>query len=195
MVASPQPASVSPGEIIVAPPCPSQLPVCPSSGRNHPADTGRTADRSLCVQVGSGFPVPVWNSGRERDGWVQHAQQEQTLVMQIVRAFVGKPALRSRRTPSSSGRTRLAGVPVRHTDPTSALLPPRWDVSKSACGFLQPAGNATAQSGSGKWGFLAATGITLARSVFIQSARPDLLSLRRLIPTQGSVTSEMKWSS
>src|SRR6266581_1010424 len=31
---------------------------------------------------------------------------------------------RSRRTPSASGRTRSAGVPVRHTDPRSALLPP-----------------------------------------------------------------------
>jgi hypothetical protein len=31
--------------------------------------------------LGSGFPAPLWNSGRERDGRVQHAQQEQTLVI------------------------------------------------------------------------------------------------------------------
>ena len=51
--------------------------------------------------------------------------------------FVGKPPLRSRKTPSASGRTRLAGVPVRHTDPRSALLPPNaaseWQPSLPAC--------------------------------------------------------------
>jgi hypothetical protein len=38
--------------------------------------------------------------------------------------FAGKPPLRSRRTPSASGRTLSAGAPVRHTDPRSAALPP-----------------------------------------------------------------------
>src|SRR5215472_8994544 len=51
--------------------------------------------------------------------------------------FVEKPPLRSRKTPSASGRTRLAGVPVRHTDPRSALLPPNdaseWRPSLPAC--------------------------------------------------------------
>src|SRR6516162_39989 len=51
--------------------------------------------------------------------------------------FVGKPPLRSRRTPSASGRTRLAGVPTRRTDPRSALLPPNaaseWQPSLPAC--------------------------------------------------------------
>src|ERR1700687_3759804 len=51
--------------------------------------------------------------------------------------FVGKPQLRSRKTPSASGRTRLAGVPVRHTDPRSALLPPNaaseWRPSLPVC--------------------------------------------------------------
>src|SRR6202050_606285 len=49
----------------------------------------------------------------------------------------GKPPLRSRKTLSASGRTRLAGVPVRHTDPRSALLPPNaaseWQPSLPAC--------------------------------------------------------------
>src|ERR1700732_1784356 len=49
----------------------------------------------------------------------------------------GKLRLRSRRTPSASGRTRLAGVPVRHTDPRSALLPPNaaseWQPFLPAC--------------------------------------------------------------
>src|SRR5258708_24093887 len=35
-----------------------------------------------------------------------------------------KPRVRSRRTPSASGRTPSAGAPARHTDPRSALLPP-----------------------------------------------------------------------
>src|SRR5215831_12991506 len=39
-------------------------------------------------------------------------------------SFVEKLPLHSRKTPSASGRTRLAGVPVRHTDPRSALLQP-----------------------------------------------------------------------
>src|SRR6516162_2888861 len=51
--------------------------------------------------------------------------------------FVGKPPLRSRRTPSASGRTRSAGVPTRHTVPRSALLPPNasseWRPSLPAC--------------------------------------------------------------
>jgi hypothetical protein len=33
------------------------------------------------AQVDFGFPAALWNSGRERDGRVQHAQQEQTLVI------------------------------------------------------------------------------------------------------------------
>src|ERR1022692_1031500 len=37
--------------------------------------------------------------------------------------FAGEPRLRSRRTPSASGRTPSAGAPTRHTDPRSALLP------------------------------------------------------------------------
>src|SRR5271170_1811387 len=49
----------------------------------------------------------------------------------------GKRRLRSRRTPSASGRTRLAGVPTRHTGPRSALLPPNasseWRPSLPAC--------------------------------------------------------------
>jgi hypothetical protein len=37
---------------------------------------------SLIVRpLGFGFPAPLWNSGRERDGRVQHAQQERTLVI------------------------------------------------------------------------------------------------------------------
>src|SRR6266852_4626345 len=38
--------------------------------------------------------------------------------------FAGKPPLRSRRTPSASGRTLSAEVPIRHTGPRSAHLPP-----------------------------------------------------------------------
>src|SRR6516225_4995139 len=49
----------------------------------------------------------------------------------------GKRRLRSRRTPSASGRTRLAGVLTRHTGPRSALLPPNasseWRPSLPAC--------------------------------------------------------------
>src|SRR5215472_7781072 len=51
--------------------------------------------------------------------------------------FVEKPPLRSQKTPSATGRKRLAGVPVRHTDPRSALLPPNaaseWQPSLPAC--------------------------------------------------------------
>src|SRR5208282_1014734 len=49
----------------------------------------------------------------------------------------GKRRLRSRRTPSASGRTRLAGVPTHHTGSRSALLPPNasseWRPSLPAC--------------------------------------------------------------
>src|SRR3974390_3133480 len=49
----------------------------------------------------------------------------------------GKRRLLARRTPSASGRTRLAGVPTRHTGPRSALLPPNvsseWRPSLPAC--------------------------------------------------------------
>ena len=45
--------------------------------------------------------------------------------------------LRSRTSPSASDRTELAGVPVRHTDPRSALVPPNaaseWQPSLPAC--------------------------------------------------------------
>src|ERR1700728_527564 len=48
-----------------------------------------------------------------------------------------KLRLRSRRTPSASGRTPSAGAPVRHIDPRSALLPPNaaseWRPSLPAC--------------------------------------------------------------
>src|SRR5215472_1295728 len=51
--------------------------------------------------------------------------------------FVEKLPLHSRKTPSASGRTRLAGVPVRHTDPRSALLQPNaasgWQPSLPSC--------------------------------------------------------------
>jgi hypothetical protein len=56
-------------------------PSCPSSGRNHCVSPGHITVRPLCVQVGFGFPAPLWNSGRERNGRIQHAQQEQTLVI------------------------------------------------------------------------------------------------------------------
>src|SRR5580692_9944970 len=50
---------------------------------------------------------------------------------------VGKLRLRSQRTPSASGRTPWAGVPVHHTDPRSALLPPNasseWRPSLPVC--------------------------------------------------------------
>jgi hypothetical protein len=37
---------------------------------------------SLIVRpTGFGFPAPFWNSIRERNGWVQYAEQEQTLVI------------------------------------------------------------------------------------------------------------------
>ncbi len=54
---------------------------CPSSGRKHCVSPGHITVRPWCVQVGFGFPAPLWNSGRERDGRIQHAQQEQTLVI------------------------------------------------------------------------------------------------------------------
>ena len=42
----------------------------------------RTHYGSLIVRpLGFGSPAPLGNSGRERDGRVQHAQQEQTLVI------------------------------------------------------------------------------------------------------------------
>src|SRR5580704_14808094 len=71
---------------------------------------------------GSSFPdgrcVPV-----RRDGWSVLAAE--------------KPRLRSRRTPSASGRTRLAGAPARHTDPRSVPPPPNasseWPLSLPAC--------------------------------------------------------------
>src|SRR5260370_30734699 len=50
---------------------------------------------------------------------------------------VGKPRLRSRRTPSASGRTPSAGAPVRHTDPRPPSLPPNaaseWRLFLPAC--------------------------------------------------------------
>ncbi len=42
---------------------------------------GHITARPLYVKVGFGSPAPRWNSGRERHGRVQHAQQEQTLVI------------------------------------------------------------------------------------------------------------------
>src|SRR5271170_242632 len=71
---------------------------------------------------GSSFPdgrcVPV-----RPDGWSVLAAE--------------KPRLRSRRTPSTSGRTRLAGAPAHHTDPRSVPHPPNasseWPLSLSAC--------------------------------------------------------------
>src|SRR5712692_4002936 len=49
----------------------------------------------------------------------------------------GKPQLRSRRTPSANDRRRSVEVPVRHTDPRSALLPPNaaseWLLFLPAC--------------------------------------------------------------
>src|SRR5580704_2854652 len=51
--------------------------------------------------------------------------------------FVGKPPLRSRKTPSASGRTRSAAAQVRRIDPRSALLPPNaaseWQPFLPAC--------------------------------------------------------------
>src|SRR6516164_8360139 len=51
--------------------------------------------------------------------------------------FVEKLPFRSRKAPSASGRTRLAGVPIRHTGPRSALLPANasseWRPSLPAC--------------------------------------------------------------
>ena len=62
----------------------SELPIIRKKSLCKP---GHIAARPLSVQVGFGFPAPLWNSGRERDGRVQHAQQEQTLVILLQTIF------------------------------------------------------------------------------------------------------------